>query len=437
MLAHDLVGHPAAPLQTEARAPRGDRGRDRRSCSEQIEAADAEITAAAERLGARSSATSAAMRKEEELLAQRLAALDETRGRGARSARGARARCQPSRCPTLPPTAAAADPARVAVETLRRDRATHDARLARAPRRARRARRARSRRSCARSSRPPRRRAPTPRRPSPAAEGRPPRRPRRATRPPRPSATAAETRGRGQQGVARRVHRARPAARDLRGRGPHARRHRAPDPRGRAAAPRGAPGRPRRARGRAHRRRHGRVAREASRARPAPPRACSAGSTCSRPASSRRCRSGTTSCSASSTTCARPGATCSRSIAQVDQEITETFTTAYRDVAMQFERLIAELFPGGEGRLVLTDPAEPLTSGIEIEASPGPQAREADLAAVGRRALAHRDGVPVRDLHRAPLAVLPDGRGRARARRREPAPVPPARRGVRAASRRS
>ena len=47
-------------------------------------------------------------------------------------------------------------------------------------------------------------------------------------------------------------------------------------------------------------------------------------------------------------------------IAQVDREITETFTTAYRDVAIEFERLVAELFPGGEGRLVLTDPASPL-----------------------------------------------------------------------------
>ena len=119
-------------------------------------------------------------------------------------------------------------------------------------------------------------------------------------------------------------------------------------------------------------------------------------------------------------------------IAQVDREITETFTTAYRDVAMQFERLIEELFPGGEGRLVLTDPAEPLTSGIEIEASPGRKRVQAHLAALGRRALAHRHGVPVRDLHGAALALLPDGRGRARARRREPPPVPAAGGGVRA-----
>ena len=119
-------------------------------------------------------------------------------------------------------------------------------------------------------------------------------------------------------------------------------------------------------------------------------------------------------------------------ITQVDREITETFTTAYRDVAMQFERLIKELFPGGDGRLVLTDPAEPLTSGIEIEASPGrKRVKRISLLSGGERSL-DRDGVPVRDLHGASFAVLPDGRGRARARRREPASVPAAHRRLRA-----
>jgi chromosome segregation protein len=75
-------------------------------------------------------------------------------------------------------------------------------------------------------------------------------------------------------------------------------------------------------------------------------------------------------------------------VAKVDQEITETFTTAFRDVALQFERLIGELFPGGEGRLVLTDPAEPLTSGIEIEASPGrKRVKRISLLSGGERSL--------------------------------------------------
>jgi chromosome segregation protein len=76
-------------------------------------------------------------------------------------------------------------------------------------------------------------------------------------------------------------------------------------------------------------------------------------------------------------------------VAKVDREITETFEHAYRDVAEQFERLVKELFPGGDGRLVLTDPGEPLTSGIEIEASPGrKRVRRISLLSGGERSLA-------------------------------------------------
>ncbi len=75
-------------------------------------------------------------------------------------------------------------------------------------------------------------------------------------------------------------------------------------------------------------------------------------------------------------------------IAQVDQQISESFASAYSDVAIQFERLIAELFPGGEGRLVLTDPANPLASGIEIEASPGrKRVKRISLLSGGERSL--------------------------------------------------
>ena len=76
-------------------------------------------------------------------------------------------------------------------------------------------------------------------------------------------------------------------------------------------------------------------------------------------------------------------------VAQVDQEIQETFDSAFRDVATQFERLVKELFPGGEGRLVLTDPANPLEAGIEIEASPGrKRVKRISLLSGGERSLA-------------------------------------------------
>jgi chromosome segregation protein len=75
-------------------------------------------------------------------------------------------------------------------------------------------------------------------------------------------------------------------------------------------------------------------------------------------------------------------------VTRVDTEIRETFDAAYHDVALEFERLIKELFPGGEGRLLLTDAADPLASGIEIEASPGrKRVKRISLLSGGERAL--------------------------------------------------
>jgi chromosome segregation protein len=76
-------------------------------------------------------------------------------------------------------------------------------------------------------------------------------------------------------------------------------------------------------------------------------------------------------------------------VGDVDREIQETFEAAFRDVATQFERLVKELFPGGEGRLVLTDLADPLQAGIEIEASPGrKRVKRISLLSGGERSLA-------------------------------------------------
>ena len=76
-------------------------------------------------------------------------------------------------------------------------------------------------------------------------------------------------------------------------------------------------------------------------------------------------------------------------VAEVDREIQESFDSAFRDVAAQFERLVKELFPGGDGRLVLTDLADPLNAGIEIEASPGrKRVKRISLLSGGERSLA-------------------------------------------------
>src|SRR5439155_18705687 len=56
----------------------------------------------------------------------------------------------------------------------------------------------------------------------------------------------------------------------------------------------------------------------------------------------------------------------SKVIRGIDEEIVQLFSAAYADVAENFERLFDTLFPGGVGRLRLTDPDSPLETGIEI-----------------------------------------------------------------------
>jgi chromosome segregation protein len=75
-------------------------------------------------------------------------------------------------------------------------------------------------------------------------------------------------------------------------------------------------------------------------------------------------------------------------IRAVDAEITEMFGAAYADVAENFEKLFTNLFPGGEGRLKLTDPEHLLETGIEVEGRPsGKNLRKLSLLSGGERSL--------------------------------------------------
>jgi len=75
-------------------------------------------------------------------------------------------------------------------------------------------------------------------------------------------------------------------------------------------------------------------------------------------------------------------------VREVDQRVEKVFTEAYWDTATQFEEVFSRLFPGGEGRLVLTDPDNMLTSGIEIEARPpGKKIKRLSLLSGGERSL--------------------------------------------------
>lgn len=75
-------------------------------------------------------------------------------------------------------------------------------------------------------------------------------------------------------------------------------------------------------------------------------------------------------------------------IAAVDAEIMTTFAAAFADVAANFERLFERLFPGGTGKLALSDPDDLLGTGIEIEAKPsGKNVRKLSLLSGGERSL--------------------------------------------------
>ena len=75
-------------------------------------------------------------------------------------------------------------------------------------------------------------------------------------------------------------------------------------------------------------------------------------------------------------------------IREVDERVEQVFTAAYDDIAREFESIIARLFPGGDGRLVLTDPDDMLASGIDIEARPpGKKVKRLSLLSGGERSL--------------------------------------------------
>jgi chromosome segregation protein len=73
----------------------------------------------------------------------------------------------------------------------------------------------------------------------------------------------------------------------------------------------------------------------------------------------------------------------------LDEEIMSTFSSAVADVNEHFSTLVAMLFPGGQGRLLLTDPEDLLNTGVEIEVRPmGRNVRRISLLSGGERSMA-------------------------------------------------
>ncbi|MEV5740519.1 AAA family ATPase [Microbispora rosea] len=75
-------------------------------------------------------------------------------------------------------------------------------------------------------------------------------------------------------------------------------------------------------------------------------------------------------------------------VKEVDDRVEQVFAAAYEDVAREFQGIFQRVFPGGEGRLLLTDPEDMLTTGVEVEARPpGKKVKRLSLLSGGERSL--------------------------------------------------
>jgi chromosome segregation protein len=75
-------------------------------------------------------------------------------------------------------------------------------------------------------------------------------------------------------------------------------------------------------------------------------------------------------------------------VREVDLRVEQVFTEAWEDVRVAFDHVFKRLFPGGEGKLILTLPDDMLNTGIEVEARPaGKKVKRLSLLSGGERSL--------------------------------------------------
>ncbi|MFN3867287.1 MAG: chromosome segregation protein SMC, partial [Demequina sp.] len=75
-------------------------------------------------------------------------------------------------------------------------------------------------------------------------------------------------------------------------------------------------------------------------------------------------------------------------VREIDERVEQIFTSAFEDTQREFDAIFPRLFPGGEGKLVLTDPKNMLETGIEVEARPaGKKVKRLSLLSGGERSL--------------------------------------------------
>lgn len=77
-----------------------------------------------------------------------------------------------------------------------------------------------------------------------------------------------------------------------------------------------------------------------------------------------------------------------KTMAEMDQQVKDRFMDAYHKVSQSFSTTFEQIFAGGQAKLVLTEPDQPLTTGVEIMAQPpGKKNQQLSLLSGGEKAL--------------------------------------------------
>ncbi len=116
-------------------------------------------------------------------------------------------------------------------------------------------------------------------------------------------------------------------------------------------------------------------------------------------------------------------ATLQEVIAELDRVMEREFVATFKAVAARFKDEFVALFGGGSAKLLMADPENPNSTGIEIIARPR-QARTGPGPPVGRRACADRRRTDLQHPEDPANAVLRARRGRRGAGRGEREPLP-------------
>jgi chromosome segregation protein len=75
-------------------------------------------------------------------------------------------------------------------------------------------------------------------------------------------------------------------------------------------------------------------------------------------------------------------------VREIDARVEQVFAAAFQDTQEAFTTVFARLFPGGEGRLIATEPTDWLATGVDIEARPaGKAVKRLSLLSGGERSL--------------------------------------------------